>query len=167
MKPKKLKPLKAIGTIHAKTLAPGAVQAEGTGASEPRLRARGLFYTDVAAALGWGEHKAKRVVAEVHYWTDEALARGYQQHLNYRVERTYLTEEQRHLWAFLRDMPERHPELEIAYYSRADGKPGKEPGTVAYVYYAFDREAKDGGPRVPVDVALAVLNDRYERGEAA
>ncbi len=169
MKPKKLKPLKAIGTIHATTLAPGAAQAEGTGAAEPRLRARGLFYTDVAAALGWGERKAKRVVAELHYWRDEELAQGfrYVYVIGRPVERREASEEQRQLWAFLRDKPERHPELKIAYYSRADGKPGKEPGTVAYVYYAFDREAKDGGPRVPVDVALAVLNDRYERGEAA
>ncbi len=166
MKPKKLKPLKAIGTIHAKTLAPGAVQAEGTGASEPRLRARGLFYTDVAAALGWAERKAKRVVAELHYWRDEELAQGYRS-LRYSATRTELTEELRQLQAFLRDKPETHPDLKIAYYSKADGKPGKEPGTVAYVYYAFDEDAKDGGPKVPVDVALAVLNDRYERGEAA
>lgn len=164
MKPKQLKPLKALGPVHAKPLHHGAPQADGTGASEPRLRARGLFYADVAAALGWGERKVSRVLWEVSRWEDSDLARGYRNiyAIGRPVERLEASAEQRQLWAFLKDKPENHPPLKVAYYSKADGKPGKQPGTVAYVYYCFDPEAKDGGPLVPVDVALAVLNDRYE-----
>lgn len=162
MKPKKLKPLKALGPVHAKPLHHGAVQAEGTGASIPRLRARGLFYCDVAAALGWSERRVARVVGFLECWGDEDLESGRLRVLVRRpgiglvYELQSLDNEQAGLWAFLRTIPETYPSLMIAYYSKPEG--GKQPGTVSCVYYQ-DREGKT---RYDVDAALAVLNDRYE-----
>lgn len=163
MKPKKLKPLKALGPVHAKPLRHGAVQAEGTGASIPRLMARGLFYCDVAVALGlgWTERRVARVVGSLERWSDQELAEGHRVS-GYGQQRMELVEiaesEQLRLWNYLKTIPETHPSLMIAYYSRADGKYGKQPGTVSCVYY----QDKEGKTRYDVDAALAVLNDRYE-----
>ncbi len=164
MKPKQLKPLKALGPIHAKPLYYGAVQADGTGASVQRLRARGLFYCDVAAALGWSEHRVERVVGSLARLRDETLDTGKLTHLVRRQgiglvhEVQLLEDEQAQLWAYLKTVPETSPSLMIAYYSKADGSYGKLPGTIPFVYY----QDKEGRTRHPVDVALAVLNDRYE-----
>lgn len=153
MKPKQLKPLKALGPVHAKPLSPGAVQRDSTGASNARLRARGLFYCDVAAALGWSERRAERVVGSLECWSDQDLNHGS------RFGRKYvLDHEQVQMWNYLKTIPETHPSLMIAYYSRADGRNGKQPGTVSCVYY----QDKEGKTRYDVDAALAVLNDRYE-----
>lgn len=164
MKPKQLKPLKAIGPIHSKPLHHGEVRAKGTGASMVELRARGLFYCDVAAALGWTERRVARVVGSLERWRDETLDTGKLKHLVRRqdIELVYevqpLEDEQAKLWAYLKTVPETHPSLMIAYYSKADGKCGKQPGTIPFVYY----QDKDGNTRYDVDAALAVLNDRYE-----
>lgn len=158
MKPKQLKPLKALGPVHAKPLRHGAVQAEGTGASIPRLRARGLFYCDVAAALGWTERRVARVVGSIERWSDQELRQGLRSSRGYLWDATKINDEQARLWNYLKTIPETHPSLMIAYYSRADGKYGKQPGTVSCVYY----QDKEGKTRYDVDAALAVLNDRYE-----
>lgn len=155
MKPKQLKPLKALGPVHAKPLSPGAVQRDSTGASNARLRARGLFYCDVAVALGWTERRVARVVGSLERWSDQELNQGSR--FSYR-HKEVLDYEQFQMWNYLKTIPETHPSLMIAYYSRADGKYGKQPGTVHCVYYQ-DREGKT---RYDVDAALAVLNDRYE-----
>lgn len=168
MKPKKLKPLKTLGPVHAKPLPHIFDQAEGTGASIPRLRARGLFYCDVAAALGWSERRVARVVGFLERWGDEDLESGRLRVLVRRpgiglvYELQSLDNEQAGLWAFLRTIPKTYPSLMIAYYSSADGKYGKQPGTVSCVYY----QDKEGKTRYDVDAALAVLNDRYEVIEA-
>lgn len=155
-KPKQLKPLKQVGEIHAKPLHHGATQAEGTGASVERLRARGLFYCDVAAALGWSEQRVKRVVGSLERWSDQELSQGSRH--SYR-QKELPDQEQTQLWNYLKTMPETHPSLMIAYYSKTYGRYGKQqPGTVSFVYY----QDKEGRTRYPVDVALAVLNDRYE-----
>lgn len=153
MKPKQLKPLKALGPVHAKPLRHGAVQAEGTGASIPRLRARGLFYCDVAAALGWTERRVARVVGSLERWTDQELNQGSR--FSYQLKHV-LDFEQFQMWNYLKAIPETHPSLMIAYYSKPEG--GKHPGTVSCVYY----QDKEGKTRYDVDAALAVLNDRYE-----
>lgn len=164
MKPKQLKPLKAVGPIHAKPLPHISVRADGTGASVQRLRARGLFYCDVAAALGWSEQRAKRVVGSLERWRDETLDTGKRTNLVRRQgiglvhEVQLLDDEQAKLWAYLKTVPETSPSLMIAYYTKADGKYGKQPDTTPYVYY----QDKDGNTRYDVDAALAVLNDRYE-----
>lgn len=168
MKPKKLKPLKTLGPVHAKPLHHGAAQAEGTGASIPRLRARGLFYCDVAAALGWTERRVARVVGSLGRWVGEELESGRLRVLvrgpgsGFVYELRNLDNEQARLWNYLKTIPETHPSLMIAYYSSADGKYGKQPGTVSCVYY----QDKEGKTRYDVDAALAVLNDRYEVIEA-
>ena len=160
MKPKQLKPLKAVGPVHAKPLHHGAAQAEGTGASNARLRARGLFYCDVAAALGWTERRVARVVGSLECWEDEVLTAGKRtiQPFGYPAKQVPLDLEdaQAKLWAYLKAIPETHPSLMIAYYSKPEG--GKHPGTVSCVYY----QDKEGKTRYDVDAALAVLNDRYE-----
>ena len=162
MKPKKLKPLKTLGPVHAKPLHHGAVQAEGTGASIPRLRARGLFYCDVAAALGWSERRVARVVGFLERWRDENLDSGKLKALvklpgiGLVHELQAPDEEQARLWNYLKTIPETYPSLMIAYYSKPEG--GKQPGTVSCVYY----QDKEGKTRYDVDAALAVLNDRYE-----
>lgn len=153
MKPKKLKPLKALGPVHAKPLRHGAVQAEGTGASIPRLRARGLFYCDVAAALGWTERRVARVAGSLECWSDQELNQGSR--FSYQLKHV-LDFEQFQMWNYLKTIPETHPSLMIAYYSKPEG--GKHPGTVHCVYY----QDKEGKTRYDVDAALAVLNDRYE-----
>lgn len=156
MKPKKLKPLKTLGPVHAKPLCHGAVQAEGTGASIPRLRARGLFYCDVAAALGWTERRVARVVGSIERWSDQELRQGLRSSRGYLWDATKINDEQARLWDYLKTIPETHPSLMIAYYSKPEG--GKHPGTVSCVYY----QDKEGKTRYDVDAALAVLNDRYE-----
>lgn len=159
MKPKKLKPLKTLGPVHAKPLRHGAVQAEGTGASNLRLRARGLFYCDVAAVMGWSERRAERVVGSIERWSDQELAEGHRVS-GYGQQRMELVEiaesDQLRLWNYLKTIPETHPSLMIAYYSKPQG--GKHPDAVSCVYY----QDKEGKTRYDVDAALAVLNDRYE-----
>lgn len=156
MKPKKLKPLKTLGPVHAKPLRHGAVQAEGTGASIPRLRARGLFYCDVAAALGWTERRVARVVGSIERWSDQELRQGLRSSRGYLWDATKINDEQARLWDYLKTIPETHPSLMIAYYSKPEG--GKHPDSVSCVYY----QDKEGKTRYDVDAALAVLNDRYE-----
>lgn len=158
MKPKQLKPPKAVGPIHAKPLHHESAQADDTGASVQRLRARGLFYCDVQSALGWSEHRAKRVVGSLESWSNQELSQGSRYGCYGRNRNEVLDLEQAKLWAYLKAIPETHPSLMIAYYSKADGKYGKQPGTVSFVYY----QDKEGCTRYPVDAALAVLNDRYE-----
>lgn len=152
---KPLKPLKAVGPIHSKPLHHGEVRAEGTGASMVRLRARGLFYCDVAADLGWSEHRVKCVVGSLERWSDQDLNQRNRHSYHHKE---YLDWAQVQLWAYLKAIPETHPSLMIAYYSKADGSHGKQPGTVSFVYY----QDKEGRTRYPVDAALSVLNDRYE-----